>query len=86
VTVADQLREQGRKEGHREGHKEGLQQQCKLVLKQLSLRFGALPDAAVAQVNAADFAQLEVWAERLLTAPTLAEVLTATAAAEERPF
>jgi hypothetical protein len=52
------------------------------VLKLLSVRFGALPEAAVAAVNAADHMQLEVWAERVLTAPTLAEVLADTAAAQ----
>ena len=86
VTVAEQLREQGRKEGRKEGHEKGwnkrLQQQRNLVLKLLSRRFGELSEAAVAAVNAADYEQLDEWVERLLTAPTLAEVLADTAATE----
>ena len=76
VTAADQLREEGRKKGRTEGRKEGLQEgECKLLLKLLSTRFGALPEAVVARVNAADPTQLEVWAERILSASSLVDVL-----------
>ena len=68
ASVADQLIEQGRREGEHKG-------QRKLLPRQLSARFGELSDAAIAQVNAADAGQLDVWAERVLSAPTLAEVL-----------
>jgi hypothetical protein len=80
VTTADLLREEGRKEGlakglakgREEGREEG---QRRMLLKLLGARFGRLPEAAVAQVNTAPLAQLDVWTERLLTAPTLADVL-----------
>jgi predicted transposase/invertase (TIGR01784 family) len=65
ASVADQLIERGRREGERE-----------LLLKQLRARFGELPETAVARVNKADVAELDVWAERVLSAPTLAKVLT----------
>lgn len=45
------------------------------MLKLLSVRFGTLPRSVIAQVNAADDAQLDLWAERLLPAPTLADML-----------
>ncbi|KYG03912.1 hypothetical protein BE21_49445 [Sorangium cellulosum] len=77
VSAADQLVERGRQEGLREGLREGLQQGRRhMLLRQLGARFGALPDAAVAQINAADIAELDRWSERVLTAPTLADVLS----------
>ena len=68
VTAGEELVEEGRNEGR----KEGLQ---KMLLKQLRVRFGAVPEAAVARVNAAEPAELELWVERVITAPSLAEVL-----------
>ncbi|KYF58941.1 hypothetical protein BE08_05670 [Sorangium cellulosum] len=55
---------QGRQEGERA-----------ILLRQLRARFGDLPDAAVARVEAAETAALERWAERVLSANTLADVL-----------
>ncbi|KYF63501.1 hypothetical protein BE11_39755 [Sorangium cellulosum] len=46
-----------------------------ILLRQLRARFGELPDAAVARVEGAETAALERWAERVLSAETLAEVL-----------
>lgn len=68
MSVADKLRERGRLAGLLEG-------QRAVLLKQLAARFGALPEAVVARVQNADATQLERWIERILTAPTLAEVL-----------
>jgi hypothetical protein len=68
ASYADQLREEGETKGVLRG-------QRKILLKQLRARFGDLPEAAVARVNAAEVVQLDVWAERVLTAPTLADVL-----------
>jgi hypothetical protein len=45
-----------------------------LLLRLLGKRFGDLPESAVARVNAADAATLDVWGERLLAASTLEEV------------
>ncbi|WP_437731849.1 Rpn family recombination-promoting nuclease/putative transposase [Sorangium sp. So ce1335] len=65
VSVADMLVERGRQEGQR-----------RMLLKQLGARFGALPDDAVARVNAADMTELDRLSERVLTAATLADVLS----------
>ncbi|WP_437506143.1 DUF4351 domain-containing protein [Sorangium sp. So ce1099] len=73
VTIADYLREQGRQAGEREGRLEG---QRSTLLKQLRLRFGELPEQVVARVRAADAAQVEGWTERVITSPTLDDVLT----------
>ncbi|MGK3986953.1 DUF4351 domain-containing protein [Sorangium sp. So ce136] len=55
---------QGRQEGERA-----------ILLRLLRARFGELPDTAVARVEEAEIAALERWAERVLSAKTLAEVL-----------
>jgi hypothetical protein len=49
--------------------------QAELVLKQLSLRFGELPDEARARVATASLEQLATYAERVLSAGSLDEVL-----------
>ncbi|WP_437301071.1 DUF4351 domain-containing protein [Sorangium sp. So ce426] len=69
MSAADQLMERGRQQGLREGRRH-------VLLKLLGARFGALPDDVVACVNAADVVALDRWSERVLTAPTLAEVLS----------
>jgi hypothetical protein len=74
VNVTQQFVELGRSEGIKEGVQKGQQT---LLLKQLQIRFGPLPEAAVARVNAAGTAELELWAERIFTAPTLDDVLGA---------
>lgn len=72
ASVAEKLQEQGERRGLERGLAEG---QRKIVLKQLRTRFGELSEAVVARVNAADGGRLELWAERVLSAPTLADVL-----------
>ena len=49
--------------------------EAKLLLKQLGLRFGPLSDTTRARVESASIEQLETWAERILTAKTLDDVL-----------
>ncbi|HEX5048251.1 MAG TPA: DUF4351 domain-containing protein [Gammaproteobacteria bacterium] len=59
---------EGRAEGRAAGHAE-------VIMRQLTLRFGALPEEAQARIAEASLAELNVIAERLLTAPTLHEAL-----------
>jgi Domain of unknown function (DUF4351) len=63
-----ELLSKSREEGHKAGERS-------LLLRQLRARFGELPAAAVARIEAADLADIERWGERILDAPTLAEVL-----------
>jgi hypothetical protein len=72
VTAGEQLIERGRKEGLKEGLQQG---QKKTLLRQLQARFGALPDSVLVRVKAAGSAELDLWADRILTAPTLEDVL-----------
>ena len=69
-TVAEAWIEQGRAEGIEKG-------QAGLLIRQLELRFGALPDAVHEQVRGASAAELETWAEAVLTADSLEEVMRA---------
>lgn len=64
----EKARELGREQGHKEG-------ELKILLRLLRARFGELPAATVARINAADVGELEQWGERVLDAKTLAEVL-----------
>jgi predicted transposase/invertase (TIGR01784 family) len=64
MTAAQKLREEGREEGRRS-----------VLLRQLALRFGTLPAEVVAGVERADGPTLDRWAERVLSAATLDEVL-----------
>ncbi len=64
---------QSRKDGRREGER-------RVLLKQLRLRFGELPAAVVARIEAAEVAELDVWTERIMTASQLEDVLGSTPA------
>ena len=72
ASVADQLREEGWRKGRVEGLVEGRRQ---MLLRQLNARFGAVPEAITARVNEASLGQLDVWAERVLSAERLGDVL-----------
>ncbi len=65
-------RKKARAEGLAEGRAEG---EATLLLKLLDQRFGPLTDATCTRVRSATVEQLERWAERVLTAPTLDDVL-----------
>jgi hypothetical protein len=68
MSIADWYEDRGRQAGLKTGARNAL-------LKLLRARFGALPDAAAARIEAADAAQLDVWIDRVLTAATLDAVL-----------
>ena len=72
MTIAEYLLKRGREQGLEQGLEQG---QRSLLLKLLGVRFGAIPSSIIAQVNAANGTQIDLWAERVLTAPTLADVL-----------
>jgi predicted transposase YdaD len=67
--------EEGRKAGLEEGRKEGIKEgERTMLLKQLGLKFGALPEPVLQRVRAASELDIERWAERILIAQTLDEV------------
>ena len=46
-----------------------------LLLRQLRVRFGELPASVVGRVESARLSEIETWAERILSAPSLVDVL-----------
>jgi hypothetical protein len=67
---------EGKAEGEAKGKAEGRAEgKVELVLKQLALRFGPIDDGVVARVRGATVAELDRFAERLLSAPSLDAVL-----------
>ena len=63
MTAGEVLIERGRKQGEQ-----------RALLTVLAARFGSIPPAVVAQVNAAEQAQVDAWLPRAGTASTLDEV------------
>jgi hypothetical protein len=72
MTTAQQLIEQGKAEGRVEGMVEG---RAELLLRQMGLRFGPLPEQVLDRVRTAAPEQLDVWGEGVLTAASLDELL-----------
>ena len=66
--------EKGLADGRAEGRKEAL---AGLLLRQLELRFGSVPDAVRDQVRGASVSELEAWAEAVLDAASPEDVLAA---------
>ncbi|MFT3764082.1 MAG: hypothetical protein QM820_00935 [Minicystis sp.] len=64
LTTAERLRREGREEAKRE-----------VLLFVLRQRFGRLPATAVARIDKAQVAELDVWFKRGLTASSLDDVL-----------
>jgi len=59
---------EGRSEGWTEGRTEG---EAQMLRRQLTRRFGPLPEWANLRLQKADSAQLEMWADQVLEAKTL---------------
>jgi predicted transposase YdaD len=64
--------QQGRQEGREEGRHEG---EANVLRRQLARRFGPLPSWAEQHLEQAGEAELESWADRVLDAQTLEDVL-----------
>lgn len=76
VTIAELLEEKGLKRGLERGHREGrLEGRQEALLVLLGTRFGALPADVITKVRESSEAQLDDWLKRILTAPTLNDVL-----------
>ena len=67
-TVSEAWLEQGRGEGIAEG-------QSELLLRLLERRFGEVPEATRERVRGGSLSELEAWAEAVLAAASLEEVL-----------
>jgi hypothetical protein len=68
--------QQGLEQGVQQGLEQGVERERKLLLRLLRRRFGGAVDGETERrVAAASAEQIEVWAERVLSAATLAELL-----------
>ena len=67
MTAAEKLVQQGEERGRKEG-------QAELLLRQLELRFGNLPEGVSKRVQQASDTDLTRWVERVITAASLDEV------------
>lgn len=63
---------EGRAEGQASGEVRG---RAAVLVKQLQLKFGPLPDAVAARVHSASLEQLDAWVERVLSAATIDDVM-----------
>lgn len=72
MTLAERLREQGREEGLAKGRRDTV---VEVTLRLLRLKFGELPAAVTATIEAGSEADFERWTERVLVATSLSEVL-----------
>jgi hypothetical protein len=67
-TLAERMKEEGRAEGKAEGRAEG---KAWLMLKQLQLKFGAVPPEVEARVRSGTDADFDRWAEGLAEATSI---------------
>jgi flagellar biosynthesis/type III secretory pathway protein FliH len=99
MNTAQQLIEKGKKEGERRGERRGLARgrrqgleqglehgQRALIERQIRARFGEVEPAVVARIQKGTVAELERWAERLLSTKRVEDVfLREPRAGAERP-
>lgn len=72
MTTAERIRQEGVSEGLSKGISQGLSRgQAKTLLRQLHKRFGPLPEAVVARVQAATEAELDRLTDRILDVDSL---------------
>ena len=73
---AERFIEQGVRQGVQQGIQQGVQQgEARILLRLLSARFGVVPPEVQQRIESADADTLLHWSERVLTAPTLEDVL-----------
>lgn len=74
-SIRDEAKAEGLAEGEAKGKAEGLAKgKAELLKRLLTRRFGQLPDWAIIQIETAEIAQLELWAEAIFEAQNI-EVL-----------
>jgi len=72
----EQGRRQGMQQGMQQGRLEGKQEgQATILLRQLQLKFGAVPEAVCHKIEHADPQTLLAWSERVLTAADIEQVI-----------
>ncbi|MDR1063023.1 MAG: DUF4351 domain-containing protein, partial [Azoarcus sp.] len=76
MTIAERLERIGLEKGLERGRTEGrMEGEAAVLTRLLARRFGPLPEWARARLRQADAAQLETWADAVLEAASLMDVL-----------
>ena len=84
LTWPERWKQEGLQEGMQQGIQQGIQQgmqqgmqegEARVLLRQLALRFGELPEDVRSRVADADADTLLRWSEQVLTADTIEDVL-----------
>ncbi|AGA31720.1 hypothetical protein TVNIR_0005 [Thioalkalivibrio nitratireducens DSM 14787] len=79
TRFAERFLEKGRDEGREQGLEQGIGQgEARVLLRQLTLKFGPLPEPVRARIESADADTLLRWSERVLSADQLDEVFSAS--------
>ena len=67
--------QQGIEQGIEQGMQQGMQHEARAILeRQMHKRFGTLSDETLTRLKSATLEQLNLWADRILDAPTIAFV------------
>jgi len=75
TRFAERFMEKGRQEGREEGREEGIGQgEARVLLRQLALKFGPVPESVRARVESADAETLLRWSEKVLSADRVEDV------------
>ncbi len=72
MTTAQELIREGERIGEQRGAQRG---RADMLLRQMERRFGSVASVTVERVRAASITHLDGWADRILTASSLEEVL-----------
>jgi predicted transposase YdaD len=76
TRFAERFLEKGRLEGREEGREEGIGQgEARVLLRQLTLKFGPVPEPVRSRVESADAETLLRWSEQVLSADRLEDVV-----------
>jgi predicted transposase YdaD len=75
MSTADMLRAEGEAKGLAKGLAKGVGKgEARVLVRQLTRKFGPVPDAVRERIDTASLEQLEIWTDRVLDAATLDEV------------
>jgi len=75
-TYLQRVREESEQRGKQQGEQRGVQKgEVLILLRQMGLKFGKIPDEVYRRVQQADSDTLLIWSERILTANSIDELM-----------
>lgn len=74
-TFFQRVREESAREGELRGEQRGVQRgEVRVLLRQIRLKFGEIPDEVRRRIEQADADTLLTWSERILTAERIEDI------------